>query len=279
MSPERDDAPRPPRPGRLSGKTCLIVGGTGGIGVATARRFVGEGASVIISGADSDETQRAAESLKITGIAADVRNPDEIDRLFQQAGRELQGRIDILIHVAGISGRRFGDGPLHDCSEDGWNAVMDVNARGAFFTNRAAVRIMRQQSLDDAGLRGTIVNVGSVLAESPSPRHFGTVAYAASKGAIRSLTLASASAYAPERIRFNLLCPSLIDTPMAARAVQNSDIATYLQTKQPIIGGHGRGLDVAEAALFLAEPATRFITGVVLNVDGGWSISEGQHGS
>jgi NAD(P)-dependent dehydrogenase (short-subunit alcohol dehydrogenase family) len=268
-----------PSPGRLSGKSCLIVGGTGGIGLATARRFVGEGASVIISGADSDEAQRAAESLKITGIAADVRNPDEIDRLFQQAGRELQGRIDILIHVAGISGRRFGDGPLHDCSEDGWNAVMDVNARGAFFTNRAAVRIMRQQSLDDAGLRGTIVNVGSVLAESPSPRHFGTVAYAASKGAIRSLTLASASAYAAERIRFNLLCPSLIDTPMAARAVQNSDIATYLQTKQPIIGGPGRDLDVAEAALFLAEPATRFITGVVLNVDGGWSISEGQHGS
>jgi NAD(P)-dependent dehydrogenase (short-subunit alcohol dehydrogenase family) len=138
---------------------------------------------------------------------------------------------------------------------------------------------MREQPIDDAGLRGTVVNVGSVLADSPSPRHFGTVAYAASKGAIRSLTLAGAAAYAAERIRFNLLCPSLIDTPMAARAVQNSDIAIYLQTKQPIIGGPGRDLDIAEAALFLAEPATRFLTGVVLNADGGWSISEGQYGS
>jgi len=273
------NSPVPSRSRRLHDQTCVIVGGTGGIGLASARRVVEEGASVVISGVDFDETQRAADSLGITGIAADVRKVDEIDHLFQLAVQHFHGRLDILIHVAGISGRRFGDGPLHECSEEGWDAVMDVNARGVFLTNRAAVRIMREQQLDDAGLRGTIVNVGSVLAESPSPRHFGTVAYAASKGAIRSLTLAAASAFAAERIRFNLLCPSLIDTPMAARAVRNPEIAAYLHTKQPIRGGPGCDLDVAEAALFLAEPASRFITGVVLNVDGGWSVSEGRDGS
>jgi NAD(P)-dependent dehydrogenase (short-subunit alcohol dehydrogenase family) len=257
----------------------LIVGGAGGIGMATAQRFAEEGAKVLISDVDSDETRQASLSLGITGIHADVRHVAEVDQLFEQSIAEFQGRLDILIHVAGISGRRFGDGPLHECSNEGWDAVMDVNARGAFFTNRAAVRIMREQPLDDAGLRGTIVNVGSVLAESPSPRYFSTIAYAASKGALRSLTLSCASFYATERIRFNLLCPSLIDTPMAARALQSPEISAYLRTKQPISGGPGRDLDVAEAALVLAEPATRFITGVVLNVDGGWSISEGQHGS
>jgi len=256
----------------------VIVGGTGGIGLATARRFVEEGARVVISGIGPAETEQAADSLGILGITVDVLKVDGIGHLFDHARTELEGRIDVLVHVAGISGRRFGDGPLHECNDEGWETVMDVNARGTFFTNRAAVRIMREQTVDSTGLRGSIVNIGSVLAESPSPRHFGTIAYAASKGAVRSLTLASASAYAAERIRFNLLCPSLIDTPMAARAVNNPEIATYLQTKQPIIGGPGRDVDVAEAALFLAEPATRFLTGVVLNVDGGWSVAEGQHG-
>ena len=142
-------------------------------------------------------------------------------------------------------------------------------------TNREAVRQMLGQEVDDAGLRGTIANIGSVLADSPSPRYFGTVAYAASKGAVRSLTLASASRYAPDRIRFNLLEPGLIDTPMAARAVGDPAIRAYLEAKQPMGGGPGTAEDVAEASLFLCEPASRFITGVVLAVDGGWRLSEG----
>ena len=98
---------------------------------------------------------------------------------------------------------------------------MRINAYGVFLTNREAVRIMLTQPLDAAGLRGTVVNVGSVLDRSPSPAHFGTLAYAASKGAVRALTLAAAARYAPDRIRFNLLAPGLIDTPMAARAAND----------------------------------------------------------
>ena len=278
LSDSPEPLPTVSRRGRLAGRNCVIVGGTGGIGLATAKRFVEEGANVVVSGRDSQETKHSADLLGVSGIAADIVQVAEIDHLFHRL-REQWKRIDVLIHVAGISGRRWGDGPLHECSNEGWETVMDVNARGTFFTNRAAVRIMREQSLDPTELRGSIVNIGSVLADYPSPKFFGTIAYAASKGAIRSLTLAAASAYAAERIRFNLLCPSLIDTPMAARAVGNPEISTYLQTKQPIAGGPGRDVDVAEAALFLAEPATRFVTGVVLNVDGGWSVAEGQHGS
>jgi NAD(P)-dependent dehydrogenase (short-subunit alcohol dehydrogenase family) len=150
-----------------------------------------------------------------------------------------------------------------------------VNALGTFLTNRAALRYMLGQPLDAAGLRGTILNVGSVLDRSPSPVHFGTLAYAASKGAVRALTLSSAARYATERIRFNLLVPGLIDTPMAARAANDRRISSYIATKQPITGGPGSAEDVAEAALYLSEPGSRFITGVELVVDGGWCVSEG----
>ena len=191
--------------------------------------------------------------------------------MFAFALDALGGRLDVLLHVAGISGRKFGDGPLHECSNEGWERVMRTNAQGVFLTNRAAVRVMLDQPLDAAGLRGTVVNVGSVVDRSPSPVHFGTLAYAASKGAVRALTLAAAARYAPDRIRFNLLAPGLIDTPMAARAVNDHRLRPYLASKQPMAGGPGSADDVAEAALYLCEPASRFVTGAELVVDGGWS--------
>jgi NAD(P)-dependent dehydrogenase (short-subunit alcohol dehydrogenase family) len=153
--------------------------------------------------------------------------------------------------------------------------VMQINALGVFLTNREAVQIMLQQPPDETGLRGTVVNVGSVLDRSPAPAHFGTIAYAASKGAVRALTLAAAARYAPERIRFNLLVPGLIDTPMAARAVNDARIRPYLAARQPMASGPGSAEDVAEAALYLCEPASRFVTGSELVVDGGWCVSEG----
>lgn len=271
------------RAGRLHGRTCLIVGGTSGIGLATARRFLEEGARVVVAGrsAVKGEATRAlfAPGAPVWDVVADVTSPGDVDALFHEALRRLGGRLDVLFHVAGISGRRFGDGPLHDCTDEGWDAVLGANARGLFLTNRAAVRQMRRQSLDAAGLRGTVLNMGSVLGWSPSPRHFGTYAYAASKGAIRAMTLSAASAYAPERIRFNLIAPALIETPMAARATGDPAIREYLRTKQPLAGGAGTPEDCAEAALYLCEPASRFVTGAIVHVDGGWCVSEGQLGA
>jgi NAD(P)-dependent dehydrogenase (short-subunit alcohol dehydrogenase family) len=132
------------------------------------------------------------------------------------------------------------------------------------------------QDLDATGLRGTVLNTGSVLGRSPSPAFFDTFAYAASKGALRAMTRAAAARYAPDRVRFNLLSPALIDTPMAARAVGDVAVRSFLATKQPLAGGPGTAEDCAEAALFLCEPASHFITGVELTVDGGWCVSEGQ---
>lgn len=262
---------------RLKGRTCLIVGGTGGIGAACARRFAAEGARVAVTGVEVADAQ---PSTSIDGalptFSLDCRHAPSVESRFAQAVAQLGGRLDILLHVAGISGRRFGDGPLDECSVEGWDEVMTTNARAVFLTNRAAVSLMRKQEPDSAGLRGTVVNVGSVLAYSPAPELFGTVAYAASKAAIHALTLAAASRYASEKIRFSVLAPGLIDTPMAQRAVSDPRICSYLVTKQPMTEGPGVPDDCAEAALFLCEPASRFVTGVVLEVAGGWSLSEGR---
>jgi NAD(P)-dependent dehydrogenase (short-subunit alcohol dehydrogenase family) len=209
-------------------------------------------------------------------IAADVTDPEAVAALFHAAAGFLGGRIDVLFHAAGISGRRFGDGPLDECSLEGWDIVLATNARATFLTNQEAVRRMRAQPLDAAGLRGTVLNMGSVLGSSPSPEYFGTFAYAASKGAIHAMTLAAAARYARDRVRFNLIVPGLIATPMADRAVGNPAILAYLATKQPMAGGPGTPADCAEAALYLCEPASRFVTGTVLTVDGGWCVSEGQ---
>ena len=141
--------------------------------------------------------------------------------------------------MAGISGRRFGDGALDECTVEGWDAVLNANARSLFLTNRAAVRQMLAQPLDEHALRGTVLNMGSVLGWSPAPEFFGTYAYAASKGAIRAMTLIAAARYARDRIRFNLIAPGLIETPMAARAVTDPVIRAYLATKQPLAGGPG----------------------------------------
>jgi NAD(P)-dependent dehydrogenase (short-subunit alcohol dehydrogenase family) len=271
------------RPGRLDGRTCLIVGGTSGIGLASARRFLQEGAHVVVAGREPETGRSALDQLGSLGpvweCALELAGGEpEVLRLFAFALDALGGRLDILLHVAGISGRKFGDGPLHECSIEGWDHVMRINAFGAFLTNREAVRAMLQQPIDTTGLRGTVVNVGSVLDRSPSPAYFGTLAYAASKGALRALTMSAASRYAPDRIRFNLLVPGLIDTPMAARATNDLRIRSYLTTKQPITGGIGSAEDVAEAALYLCEPASRFVTGAELVVDGGWCVREGEPG-
>lgn len=267
-------------PGRLAGQTCLVVGGTSGIGLASARRFLSEGAKVVVTGLTAESAQAALADLEGSGpvwaFQADVSDPVSVEAAFLAAVDWLGGRLDVLFHVAGLSGRRLGDGPLHECSVAGWDAVLDANARGVFLTNQLAVRRMMDQEPGRSGLRGTVLNTGSVLAHSPAPELFGTLAYAASKGAVKSMTLASASLYASLRIRFNLLSPALIDTPMSRRAVEDPRIRKYLETKQPLAGGPGSPEDCAEAALYLCEPASRFVTGIELTVDGGWCVSDGQ---
>jgi NAD(P)-dependent dehydrogenase (short-subunit alcohol dehydrogenase family) len=248
---------------RLSGKRCLIVGGTGGIGLAAARRFVAEGASLVVAGLPQD----TGSDLPARSISCDVRDPVHVELVFQTA-TSLLGGLDVLYHVAGISGRKLGDGPLHECSDAGWEATLTANLTSTFLTNRAAIRHFLQQ-----GAGGVILNMASVLAFSPSPQYFDTAAYAASKGAIIALSRQAAARYANDGIRINVIAPGLVDTPMAARATQDADILGFLETKQPLAHGPIRPEDIADAAVFLCSDAARLITGVVLPVDAGWCVS------
>lgn len=259
---------------RLRDKRCLIVGGTTGLGLAASRRFLEEGASLVIAGRSADRGLAAVEALASAGttrfVACDAADPAQVEALFAQTVEHLGG-LDVLYHVAGISGRRYGDGPLHECTDAGWQATVDANLRSVFLTNRAAVR----QFLRQGG--GAILNMASVLGFAPSPRYFDTAAYAATKGGIIALSRQAAARYAPERVRVNVVAPSLIDTPMATRAVQDEAIRHFLRTKQPLAQGPGRPEDCAGAAVFLCSDEAHFITGVVLPVDGGWCVSEGQY--
>ncbi len=257
---------------RLRDKRCLIVGGTSGIGLAAARRFLAEGARLVIAGHDPAQGEAALASLAAPGrahfIRCDATLSAEVDEMGREAISLLQG-LDVLYHVAGGSGRARGDGALHECSDEGFEATITLNLTSAFLTNRLAVRHFLAQRQP-----GVVLNMASVLALAPSPRWFDTAAYAAAKGGLVALSRQAAARYAADGIRVNVLAPGLIDTPMAARAVGDPAIRQYLRSKQPLSAGPGVPDDCAGAAVFLCSDEARFLTGVVLPVDGGWCVSD-----
>ena len=178
-----------------------------------------------------------------------------------------------LLHVAGGSGRKFGDGPLHEMTAEGWLKTMELNATSVMLSNKAAIK-----SFLDLGNGGAIVNIASVLSDNPAAHYFSTHAYAASKAAVIGLSKSAASYYAKENIRINVISPGLVETPMSKRAAENEQIMSYIKTKQPLDGGRiGYPHDMTELMALLLSDNGSFITGQNISVDGGWSISEGQH--
>lgn len=259
----------------LQDKSIVVIGGTTGLGFSAARAFLESGASVVIVGRDAEHADQAVRDLggKVRSLVGDATAPDTADAAIRLAG-ELFGGFHGLYHVAGGSGRRMGDGPLHEITDEGWDATLRLNLTSVFHSNRAAVRQFLAR-----GTGGTILNMGSVLGSSPSPRYFATHAYATAKAAIVGLTTASAAHYAAHNIRFNVLAPALVETPMAQRAAGDPAIQAFIKTKQPLDGGRiGRPSDLDAAAVYFMSDGSRFTTGQVLHVDGGWMISEGQVG-
>lgn len=259
--------------GELSGKVVVIIGGTSGIGLSAAKACAAAGAKLVVLGREDDFIDPARTDLGTSAhvMAGDAADPSTPKRAIDLAIHEF-GRFDALYHVAGGSGRRMGDGPLHEITDEGWQKTIDLNATSMFYSNRAAARqFMAQKSA------GSILNLSSVLAFSPAPRHFATHAYAAAKAAAMGLTTACAAYYAPHGIRFNLIAPGLVDTPMARRAAADPAIQQYIATKQPLDGGRiGRPEDLDAAVIFFLSDQSRFVTGQVLAVDGGWTVSEGR---
>ena len=223
---------------------------------------------VFIFGVDENACSGLAADLPRAGFfVGDVRDEAAVQRGVS-ACLDRFGRIDALMNVAGISGRSLGDGPLHQCTAEAWDAVMQLNAKGTFLMCREVLQLWTK-----VGQAGVILNTGSVLARHPQPDYFSTVGYAASKGAIESMSIAAAAYYAPEGIRINVIAPGLVNTPMTARAQGNAEIKEYITHKQPLRKGMLTAEDVAKTACFLLGRDSSPITGQVVAVDAGWTVS------
>ncbi len=264
--------------GRFAGRTCLITGSTG-MGGSAARAIAAEGGRVFVVSRTPGHAEALAGEIVDGGgqaawYAADVSVEAEVEAAVA-ACLAHAGRLDAVYSAAGISGRRFGDGPLDTATLEAWETVLRTNATSQFLVCRAAIRRMLVQEPDAGGARGVVLTMSSTLATRPAPRHFATHAYAASKGAIEGLTRAAAAYYAPRGIRVNAIAPGLIATPMSRRAQEDPEILAYLAVKQPLAAGPVSAEAVTRAALFLLSDEASMITGQVIAVDGGWSVSEG----
>ena len=259
---------------QLQDKSIVIIGGTSGMGFSAARACVEAGAKVVVAGRDDEHVRSAGQALGPSGraIASDATDPETAPGAIDLAVREF-GRLDGLYHVAGGSGRRAGDGPLHELSDEGWEFTCRLNLTSLVYSNRAAVRQFLKQKTG-----GSVLNIGSILAFSPSTKFFATHAYATVKAGVVGLTKSAAAYYAPHNIRFNCVVPALVETPMSQRAKGDEAIMSFVRTKQPLDGGRiGTPEDLDAAVVFFLSDGSRFVTGQVLAVDGGWSVTEGQH--
>lgn len=254
---------------RLADKVAIVTGGGSGIGLATAQLFTEEGARVVTfdiaaSHADLSLSLRNKPFLP-SALRVDVTSAPEVESAVKTVV-DTHGRLDILVNVAGGSGRRWGDGPADSCTLEGWDKTLNLNLDSVFYCCKYALQAMLSQK------KGVIVNVSSVLGVVGGDDDFATHAYASSKGAVISLTRSIASYYAPRGIRANVICPGLIATPMSQRAQESELIRSRLPQFQPLTGDFGSPKDVAHAALYLASDEASFVTGCVLTVDGGWTV-------
>jgi NAD(P)-dependent dehydrogenase (short-subunit alcohol dehydrogenase family) len=254
--------------GPLDGKVILVVGGTSGIGRAGVTACLEAGARVVAVGRRASGTRQLEGRWpgRVLIRCADARRPATVDDAIRLAEQQFGG-IHGLFHVAGGSGRRWGDGPLHEVPDPAWRRTLDLNLTSAFFSNRAALRYFLGKRQP-----GSILNLTSVLAWSPAPEGFGTHAYAAAKSAIVGMTKSVAAYYAPHGIRINALAPGLTDTPMASRALGDPDLMSRVRARQPLDGGRAvQTADLEAAIVYFLSDQSGFVTGQVLAVDGGWT--------
>jgi len=262
----------------LSDKVILLAGATG-MAAAAAEAFVAAGAQVFITARTGssclDLALRLDEQAGRSVAAwqtADLQEEAAVQGVVA-AALERFGRLDGCFHAAGGSGRRFGDGPLHEISLDAWEQTFRLNLTTEFLVAREVLKVLLRND-DDAGGRGSIVLMSSVSAFHAAPTHFAAHAYQAAKAAIDGLVHTTSAYYAPSGIRINAIAPGLVATPMSMRAQSDEAILAYAGLRQPLTGGILAASDVAGLVTLLLSDQGRAITGQVIDIDGGWSVAD-----
>lgn len=245
----------------------ILVTGSSGIAEAVVRKAITNGIAVTFIGVNAVEVAELSSNTGAKGLVCDLRDETAVENVF--AG--VIG-IDGVIHVAGGSGRSFGDGPLTGVTLDAWKQTFDLNLTTAFLVTREAVRMFERNKT-----RGSITLTGTALAFHPEADRFATAAYMASKSAFLGLVNHTASKYAEMGIRVNAVLPGLTRTPMSIRAQENPEICAFAKRRQPLTKGFVEADAIADALLFFASDAAASITGQQLAVDGGWSLGGLQH--
>jgi len=250
---------------RFVGKVAIITGAGTGIGKATAIRLAKEGAAIAAVGRRADKVEETIKEIKSLdgkgmAISGNIGEKVDVENIVKKTLNEF-GKIDILVNNAGIYRSHL----AHETNEEEWDAVIDVNLKGAFLCSKRAIPEMLKNENDV--IKGRIINIASIagivgFAACP--------AYCASKGGLILLTKEMALDYAPH-ININAICPGVVETPMTSGLLRDKDARKELMSATPA-GRAGRPEEIAGAAVFLASPDADFITGASLVVDGGWTI-------
>ncbi len=250
----------------LKNKVALVTGGSSGIGLAIAERFLKEGAKVMITGRSKQRCDDALKHLEtfakdaVDSAAGDVSKWNDVQQMVKNTVNRF-GRIDILVNNAGI----YLDKRIEETTEEEWDQIININLKGVFLCCKAAYPHFKKQG------NGTIVNMSSDSGVTGNPDE---AAYCASKGGVTNLTRAMALDYAKENIRVNAICPAIIHTPMLQREIDmQDDKEAYLKEMDELhpIGRVGRPEEVAYAVLMVAADEASFITGANIAVDGGFT--------
>jgi NAD(P)-dependent dehydrogenase (short-subunit alcohol dehydrogenase family) len=244
--------------GKLDGKIALVTGGNSGIGLATAKQFVSEGAYVFITGRREAELARAAKEIgrNVTAVQSDVANLADLDRLFAQIKRD-KGKLDIILANAGVA--RYA--PLGSITEEFYDSIFDINVKGVLFTVQKALPLLPDGA--SIVLNASIVGSKGFAANS---------VYSATKAAVRSFARTWTTDLKDRRIRVNAVSPGSIDTPGLSDLLASSEVGE--QRKKMIsntvpLGRFGTPDEIAKAVVFLASDDASYITGIELFVDGG----------
>ena len=248
----------------ISGNVAIVTGGNGGIGLGMALGIASCGANVAIAGRNAEKAVAALEALRALGIeaefiAVDVTKKADCIRMVAETEARF-GRVDILVNNAGTSIRKMPE----EYSEDEWHQVLDTNLTSAFLCSQAAYPAMKRTG------GGKMINIGSMMSLFGAPY---ATPYASSKGGIVQMTRALATAWAKDNIQVNAVLPGWIDTDLTVRARQQVNGLHDSVEKRTPAGRWGAPPDMSGVAAFLSTPASDFVTGTAIPVDGGFSIA------